>query len=195
MTSRGRIFVITLLVLAAGFSVFFATVLRGGFRAAILTPLLQGFYLVRFYVLRLPQQLLWVVPLLVVGVFLVRVAFRALGPRPRHTHLQPPTRVVVDELERLAATINHAQHSSFNQKRVVNELSKITARLIARHEQIRINDAQRCLGAGTWGDDPVVQAFFRTDKKKRRRRARRTDRFNEQLQHTVHILERYSQGG
>lgn len=194
MTPRGRFFIVTLLVLVAGFSVLFATILRGGFRAAILAPLLQGFYLVRFYVLRLPQQLLWVVPLLLVGALLVRVAFRALGPQPRRTYQQPSTRVVVDELERLATTINYAQYRSFHRERVVNELSKITARLIARQEQIGVDEAQSRLEAGTWGDDPVVRAFFRTDKKKWRR-AHRMARFDEQLRHTVHILERYSQGG
>jgi len=195
MKARRNFFLIVAAVLAMGFSVLFATVLQEWFRMAILAPLMRGFFLIRFYTLRLPQQLWWVAFLLLTGALLVRMALRALGPAPKRSQRRQATGETVDELEWLASTINHAQHRSFHQKQVVNELAKITARLIARHEQIRIDDAQRCLGAGTWGDDPVAQAFFRTDKKKRRRRARRTDRFNEQLRHTVHILERYSQGG
>jgi len=194
MTPRGRFFIITLLVSAAGFSVLFATVLRGGFRAAILAPLLQAYYLVRFYVVRLPQRLVWVVPLLSVGALLVRVAFRALGPPPKKASRRRPTNVPVDELEQLATAIDRAGYRPFCRKRVTNELAGITARMIARQERIPLAEARANLEAEKWGGDPIVQAFFRTDKKKRRR-ARRTVRFEEQLRRTVSFLERYSQGG
>lgn len=193
MTSKGHFFIITLLVLAIGFSVLFATVLRGGFRATVLVPLLQGFYLVRFYVARLPQKLVWVVLLLSVGVLLVRVAFRALGPPPKQAPERRPPGTTVDELERLAAVIDRARHRPFYREWVINELGGITARMIARQERISPAEARARLKAGTWSDDPVVQSFFRADTK--RRRARRTIRFEDQLQHTVSFLERYSQGG
>ncbi len=194
MTPRGRFFIITLLVLATGFSVLFATVLRGGFRAAILAPLLQAFYLVRFYVVRLPQQLVWVAALLFVGALLVRVAFRALGPPPKKASRQRSADAAVDELERLAVVIDRAEYRPFYRELMTNILAAITARMIARQERIPLAEARANLAAGKWGDDPVVQAFFRTDKKKLRR-SRRTVRFEEQLRRTVSSLERYSQGG
>jgi hypothetical protein len=194
MTSRGRLFIITVLVLSTGFSVLFVTFLRGGFRDAILVPLFQGFNIIRFYVLRLPQQLLWAVPLLLVGALLVRVTFRALGPPAKRPARKRPGDRPVNELEQMAAVINTARYRPFYRKKVADELEKIATRMIARQESCPLDDARVCLKAGEWGDDPIVQAFFRTDKKKRRL-ARRTNHFNDQLRHTVQILERYSQGG
>ena len=194
MTPRGRFFIITLLVLAIGFSVLFATVLRGGFRAAILAPLLQAFYLIRFYVVRLPHQLVWVAALLVVGALLARVTFRALGPPPQKASKRQSAGAAVDELERLAVVIDRAGVRPFYRELVTNVLTGIFARMIARQERIPLVEARANLAAGKWGDDPVVQAFFHIDKKKRRR-THRTVRFEEQLRRTVSFLERYSQGG
>jgi len=194
MTSRGRLFIITVLALSTGFSVLFATLLRGGFRNAILVPLFQGFYIIRFYVVRLPQQLLWAVPLLLVGALLLSVTFRALGPPAKSTARQRPVDRTVDELERTAAAINAARYRPFYCKRVTHALEEIAVRMIARQERCPLSDARARLEGGKWGDDPIAQAFFHTDKKKRRL-ARRRIHFNGQLRHTVHILERYGQGG
>lgn len=193
MKARRNLFLIVSAVLAVGFSVLFATVLQDCSRTAILAPLMGGFFLVRFYTLRLPQQLWWVAALLLAGALLVRMALHALGPAPKRSKRPRSTGETVDELEWLASVIDRAQHHPFYQQRVAGELARLAARLIARQEGVSVVQARARLEAGTWGSDALVQSFFRAKRKRRGRRRR--IRFTEQLRHTLDVVERYSQGG
>jgi len=190
--ARRVLFLIVAAALAVGFSVLFATILQEWFRMVILPPVMRGFFLIRFYTLRLPQQLWWVASLLLAGALLVRMALRALGPAPKRSKRRQSTRETVDELEWLAAVIDRAQHHPFYQQRVTGELARVTARLISRQEGVSVDQARARLEAGTWGSDVLVQSFFTA---KRKRHRRRQIRFNEQLKHALDVVERYSQGG
>jgi len=193
MKARRGFFLIVAAVLAVGFSVLFATVLQEWFRTAILAPLMRGFFLIRFYTLRLPQQLWWVAALLLAGALLVRMALRALGPAPKRSQRRQSTGETVDELEWLASVIDRAQQHPFYRQRVAGELARLVARLISRQEGVSVDQARARLEEGTWGSDVLVQSFFRTKRKRHRRR--RKIRFNEELKHTLDVVERYSQGG
>ena len=136
MKAKRRLFLIVAALLAAGFSALFATFLQEWFRTAILAPLMRGLFLVRFYALRLPQQLWWVAALLLGSALLVRMALRALGPAPKRSQRRRSTGETVDELERLAASIDRAPHHPFYRKRVAGELARLVARLISRQEGV-----------------------------------------------------------
>jgi len=193
MKARRGFFLIVAAVLAAGFSVLFATILQEWFRAEILAPLMRGFFLIRFYGLRLPQQLWWIAALLLAVALLVRMTLRTLGPAPKRSQRRQSTGETVDELERLASLIDRAQIHPFYQQRVASELARLAARLIARQEGVPVDQARARLEAGTWGSDVLVQSLFR-EKRKRHRRWRKI-RFNEELKHALDAVERYSQGG
>jgi hypothetical protein len=193
MKARRNFFLVVAAVLAVGFSVLFATVLQEWFRTAILAPLMRGFFLIRFYSLRLPQQLWWVAALLLAVALLVRMTLRALGPAPKRSQRGQSTGETVDELERLASLIDRAQFHPFYRQRVAGELARLAARLIARQEGVSVDQAWARLEAGTWGSDVLVQSLLR-EKRKRHRRWRKI-RFNEELKHTLDVVERYSQGG
>jgi len=191
MNARRRLFLIVAAVLAAGFSVLFATILQEWFRTAILAPLMRGVFLVHFYTLRLPQWLWWVAGLLLGGAVLLRMAFRALGPATKHPRRRAPAGRSVDELERLASLIEHAPHHPFYRKRVTGELARLVARVISRQEGVSVDQARACLEAGAWSSDDLAQSFFRAKPKRRRR----SPRFAEELEHTLDVVERYGQGG
>ena len=188
---RGLFFVVAA-VLTAGFSVLFATAFPGWFRTALLAPLMRGVFLIRFYSARLPQQLWWVVTLLLAGTLLARMALHAFGPAPKASPRGQSPGGSVDELDRLAATIDGARRHRFCQQRVTGELARLAARLISRQEGVPVDQARARLDAGAWGSDVRVQAFFHA---KRRRLHRRRPRFDEELGRALDAIERYSQGG
>jgi hypothetical protein len=123
--------------------------LREEVRAIFVVPLLQGFYIIRHYIDRLPQLIVWIAPLLFFVVLLIRAVVGTPSLRRQRAYPQHD-RPDKGELARLARQIHHARVSRFARVHVCRRLSEIAIRLIARRTGVPLGQARAMLRTGQW---------------------------------------------
>jgi hypothetical protein len=178
--------------LVAGFSLLFVFPLREVFRTGLLQPLIETWHVIRWYVLRLPQIVLWIGLLIVAVVFLVRSLVKGLGAGPASEEVEPPAPRSPTEFERLSWLIARARHRPFSRRRLAGELVAPCVRLVAGRERLPLAEARARFEGFGWCDEPAVARFF-AYRKHYRGLSRRAD-FEENLEKTVSFLERYQEG-
>jgi len=181
----GSVVAIGALILA----VLFTPVLREELRLLVLVPLIKGYHLIRYhYIERLPQFLLWAIPL----ALLFLIIFRSILRFPRScapTSSERPTPAGVGNLARIARHIHRARSSRIARVRLCRRVFEIAARLVARHEGLPLEQARDLLRSGAWDADPAVVTFLRSH----HRENRGGRDFVARLEHIVAFLEKYHQ--
>jgi len=165
---------------------------RAELHEAILTPLIAAYFTVRAYVLRLPQLLLWVVPVLVVTLLVVRSMFvmpRFAGRRRRGRVAQAGE----GKLEEMIRQIQRTRVSRFARVRICRHLSDTAMRLLARRHGIPLDEARRRMRQAEWEADRKIIAFLTPHRHHGRPTAGKG--FLVQLAGTLTFLERFHREG
>jgi len=178
------------LSLGVGLTAAFSPAFREELRLLIVVPFLQAYYVVRFYLDRLPQLLLWLVPLCVLAVLTVRAVLRPVHvPRRRRRWIDPPWRE--GELLVLGRRIHTARISRFGRMRVSRRAAGIAMRLIASHRGASLEEARASLRRKDWCDDKAVASFLQPHAHSGRLGEGKD--FQRRLDRVVSYLEQYHQ--
>ncbi len=180
------------LALTVGLSLLFVFPLREVFRTALLEPLIEGWHLARWYILRLPQVVLWTGFVLAAVAFLVWALLRGVGEPPSPNLPEPTSPRLPTEFERLSSLIARSRRGPFSRRRLAGELVGLCVRLIAGRDGLPLAAARARFEGFAWCDEPAVAAFF-AYRRHYRGLGRRAD-FEEKLAKTVSFLERYQEG-
>ena len=190
---RRRVLLIAAAALAGG--AILTILLLGWFddwiRDQILVPMIDLYRAARIRWSLVSEELLWFP---VIGVGLV-ILFRAYGRHIRRMPLRSRrrrrARIGEGEVPTLARRIRWAGSSRFIQGRVSQELALTASRLVMRKEGCTFAEARRRVRQGSWTADPVAGPLLSA-----RSRGRKPDgAFEERLDHTLAVLERYQQEG
>jgi len=177
-------------VLATSLATLLIPAVGAELHAAILTPMIAAYYTIRAYIERLPQLLLWVIPILVTSI----VLFRLLLALPRLKQQNRRDRTPRAGDGKLAETIRQIQRtrmSRFARVRICRQLSDSAMRLLAKRYAVPIEEARRRLRSGDWEADPAVIGFLTPHLHHRRPTAGKG--FLVQLARTLTFLEQYRQ--
>ena len=178
--------------LAIALAALFIPSVRAELHEAILTPLIAAFFTVRAYILRLPQLLLWVVPVLVVALLVVRSLF--VMPRfTRHRRRERLAQAGEGKLAEMIRRIQRTRVSRFARVRICRQLSDTAMRLLARRHGIPLEEARRRMRQGDWEADREIIGFLTPHRHHGRPTAGKG--FLVQLAGTLAFLERFHREG
>lgn len=191
MSGRLGLFVLAACaVLAMALTALLIPAVGAELHAAILTPLIAAFYTVRAYIERLPQLLLWILPILVASMLLFQLLL-ALPRLKQHHHRGRPPQAGDGKLAEMSRQIQRTRVSRFARVRVCRQLSDSAMRLLARRYCLSIEEARTLLRDGQWEADPSVISFLTPHVHHQRPSAGKG--FLIQLARTLTFLERYRQ--
>ncbi len=163
-------------------------------RVHVLVPLIQAYFISRFYLEFVPQIILWLVPpaivLLIMGRRFVRWSRQG---RPTRHYEPTPIAPGEGELARLAHQVHRAHTSRFARVRLSRTLVEIGARLIAGREGMALQRARQELQNGYWRDSASIQQFL-TPRRHYTLRQSETG-FEDTLQEVIEHLEQYGDYG
>ena len=159
-------------------------------RIRVLQPVIEAYFVLRYYLEFVPQLFLWMIPLLLVSLIMIRRAVRRSqrdrSTQPRRTQAIAPGE---GELARLTRQIPRAQRSRFARVRLSRTLVEIGARLIAGREGTSLWRARQRLADGYWRNARSVHHFLIP---RRQYTARQSGHdFERSLQKTVEHLEEF----
>lgn len=159
-------------------------------RIHVLQPVIEAYFVFRYYLEFVPQLFLWMIPLLLVPLIIIRRAFRwsqrDRSTQPRRTQAIAPGE---GELARLTRQIHRARHSRFARVRLSRTLLEIGARLIAGREGTSLWRARQQLADGYWRNARSVHHFLIP---RRQYTARQSGHdFERSLRKTVEHLEEF----
>jgi hypothetical protein len=177
-------------VLATALAALFVPAVGVELHAAILTPLIAAFYTIRAYIERLPQLMLWVIPILITSAILFRLLFALPRREKPHRHERRP-QAGDGKLAEMIRQIERSRVSRFARVRVCRQLSDSAMRLLARRHGVPIEEARRRLRNGQWEAEPSVVGFLTPHLHHRRPAAGKG--FLVQLAGALTFLERYRQ--
>ena len=160
MKRRRLTLLVAAVVLTGGLSALFFLTLRGFLRESLLEPILQRWFVIRWYVGRISQALLWNVLTLGGGILLLRAVLRRRSRGPLREGRPPSLDDPTDELDRLTRTIRLAQRRRLYRALLKRDLAGIAIRLVGRREGLSPNEAHaRLLDVRLHGKLGVA-AFF-----------------------------------
>lgn len=159
-------------------------------RIHVLQPIIETYFIGRYYLDFVPQLILWMIPLLFVAVIMsrrfVRWSRQDRSSPPRRTPTPAPGE---GELARLSRRIQRAHYSRFARVRLSRTLVEIGARLIAGKEGSSLGRARRQLAEGYWQNVEAVHHFLTP---RRHYTARQSGHdFEGSLRETVDHLEEF----
>lgn len=181
---------LALIVLLA---VLFAFPLRHAFMNGVVTPLIRSFLVLRWYLHRISQLVLWAALVLAGGMLMLRVLLHTFPlQRPKKERYTFVTRQTQSDLKHLTTMIGRARRHPFARRRIASELVPLAVRLIAQRERLSLPEARDRFESFTWCDDDAVPAFFNF--RWQYYGVGRGKSFDKKLHATVAFLERYHQG-
>ena len=159
MITRYVLIAAALCVLALAFAALFVPAVGAELHKALLTPLIAAFYAVRAYIIRLPQLLLWLLPIAIVTILIVR-SILSLPRSERRRRRERRPKAGEGKLAELIRQIQRTRVSRFARVRVCRRLTETAVRLLAKRRGIPIEEARRRMRAADWQADPRVIAFL-----------------------------------
>jgi len=188
MSNRTRI---TLAIVAVCCVIAFSLLLifNDAIRGFILDPIVEGINAARYMLGYIPQDLQWIISLLLAFVavtvyFACRIPKRAREatvPRSLKFPLQGPTM-------RLDWILERSAHNKFRREQVILELRDLAARSLAYHRGTSVEEAKDSLDTTEWTDDPSVRDFLSLDKLGAGKQKQK--RFHDQVDHALTHIER-----
>ena len=130
-------------------------------RIRVLKPIIETYYIGRYYLDFVPQLYLWMIPPLLVSLIMGRRFIR--WARADHTtdiQRNPIITPGEGELARLTQQVHRAHHSRFARVRLSRTLVEISARLIAGREGSPLWRARQQLTEGYWRNHPSIHQFL-----------------------------------
>lgn len=159
-------------------------------RIHILVPVIEAYFISRYYLEFVPQFYLWLIPPLIVTLIMCRRFVRwAKRGRTYNTRQPSPISPGEGELAQLAQQIRRAHYSRFARVRLSRTLIEIGARLVAGKDGLSVQQARRRLAEGYWRSDPSLHMFL-TPRKHYTARQSGTA-FEQSLRETITHLEEF----
>ena len=188
MSNRTRII---LAILAVGCVIGFSLLLifNGAIRSFVLDPIVEGINAVRYQLGYMPQDLEWLLSLLLAFV-LIFIYYMCRIPkrlRPKHVPFIPPFPCEGPTMK-LAWILEKSTHNRFRRERVILELRDLAAHTLAYHKGISVDEAKESLDTTNWTDDPVVRDFLSLDKHRAGKHEHKE--FHDQVDHALAHIER-----
>ncbi|MBU1049805.1 hypothetical protein KKG90_07270 [Candidatus Bipolaricaulota bacterium] len=150
-------FMLAALVAASVLFFFYPEVLR----VRVLIPIIEAYFVGRYYLDFVPQLYLWIVPPALVAFVMGRRFVRwSKSDRSAPIQRQSPVEPGEGELARLAQQVRRAHHSRFARVRLSRTLVEIGARLIAGTEGTPLGGARKQLAEGYWRDHLAIHQFL-----------------------------------
>ena len=181
------------LLLLIGITIAFAFPLRPLFIRLVVNPLIESFLVLRWYVHRLSQLLLWIVFVIIGALFPLHMLTRGYFSKKRE---KKQKYIVIrsegSELRQLAETISRTHHRPFARRRVASKLVPLCVRLIAQHEGLPLKEARERFESFQWCDNEAVKEFFTFRRQYYGFGKGRA--FTARLHEVVSFLEEYHQG-
>jgi hypothetical protein len=159
-------------------------------RVRILKPLIEAYYIGRYYLAFVPQLVLWMIPPVIVTLLMLRHLLR-LSRKDRSTRVQPLSSISPGEAElaRLSQQLRRARHSRFARVRLSRTLVEIGARLIASREGMPLWQARRRLTEGYWRGHLTIHQFLTPQRHYTSRESGAG--FEQSLQEVIEYLEEF----
>ncbi len=188
MSNRTRII---LAILAVGCVIGFSLLLifNDAIRSFILDPIVEGINAARYMLGYMPQDLQWIITLLIVFVIVVVYYVSRLPNRARQE-------IVLRSLNfpsqgpamRLTRVLERSAHNKFRREQVILELRDLAARSLAYRRGISVEEARHSLDTTEWTNDPSVRNFLSLDK--HRIGTQKQKGFHHQADHALAHIER-----
>ncbi len=164
MSSRTRI-IIALGAIGCVIALCLLLIFNDTIRGAVLDPIVEGINAFRYILGYFPQDVEWLVVLLVVfvivlGIFATRLPKRA---DPVHTPFVPPFPKEGPSMK-LTQILEKSARNKFRRERVILELRDLAARTLAYHTGISIEEAKGSLDTTEWTETASVRNFLSLDK-------------------------------
>ena len=193
MSRRLALFLMALsFVLLIAIAYAFSFPLRPLFTRLVVTPLIEAFLVLRWYVHRLSQVILWGAFVLAGAAIVLLVLVHRYLPERKKKQRYILIRSEGSELWRLTTAISHAHHRPFARRRVAGELVSLCVRLIAQHERLSLKEARERFESFQWCNDDEIREFFNFRRQYYGVGQGRV--FEAKLRNLVSFLERYHQG-
>ena len=172
----------------------FAHPLREIFMKAVATPLVESFLIVRWYVHRLPQLMLWALFTIIGSFIAIRCLLKAfpLPARRRKTVCYCSGSGELSDLRRISDIIAHTHRRPFARRRIASELVPLCTRLIAHRERIKLEQARERFESFDWCTNETAKEFF--EFRHNYHGINRSKVFQARLSEIVSLLESYYQG-
>ncbi len=183
------------LIIIASISFLFAFPLRAVFMSLVVTPLIHSFLVLRWYLHRLSQLVLWIIFVIAGAVVVLYALTRAFPPPKRRVRGRKYiflSTATTSDLRRLTETIERAHRHPFSRRNIASKLVPLCVRLIAQRERIPLREARNRFESFKWCDDDAVRAFFNF--RRQYHGVGRGRAFETRLRDVVSFLERYHQG-
>ena len=180
--------------LLIGLAAMFAFPLRGAFMSVIVTPLIESFHVLRWYIHRISQLLLWSVLIIAGAILTLRMLTRTFPfpkaeKRRRYVLVRSET---ANDVKDLTTTISRAHRHPFARRRMASSLVPLSVRLIAQRERLSLREARERFESFQWCDDDAIPAYFNF--RRQYYGVGRGKVFDERVHDIVAFLERYHQG-
>lgn len=193
MSTKIRIIVLASLALCCVVGMSLLLIFNDAVRGVVLDPIISGVLAFRYALGYFPQDLEWLVSLLIVSV-VVAVMFTTRLPkreRSKHVPFIPPFPKEGPAM-RLARILDNSTLNRFRRERVILEMRDLAARTLAYHKGISVEEARESLDTPNWTDSATVRDFLSLDK----HRAGKIDQkeFHAQVDHALaHIEQMYQE--
>lgn len=170
-----------------GFSLLL--VFNDALRSFVLDPIVGGINAARYVLGYMPQDIEWLLSLLVAFV-LVFIYYMCRIPkrlRLKHVPFVPPF-PSEGPVMKLAWIVEKSTHNRFRRERVILELRDLAAHTLAYHKGISVDEAKDSLDTDNWTDDSVVRDFLSLHKHRAGKHEHKG--FHDQVDHALAHIER-----
>jgi|GEM_PF-1251529 hypothetical protein len=193
MNTRTRIAVLASLALCCVIAMSLLLIFNDAVRSVVLDPMISGILAFRYALGYFPQDIEWLVILLIVFV-VVAVMFTTRLPqreRPKYIPFIPPFPKEGPAM-RLTRILDGSTLNKFRRERVILEMRELAAHTLAYHKGFSVEEARELLDTPNWTDSASVRDFLSLDK----HRAGKNDQkeFHAQVDHALaHIEQMYQE--
>ena len=164
-------------------------ILNDAVRSFILDPIVDIINAVRYMLGYMPQDLQWIISLLLAFV-VVAIYYASRIPKRESQERVPRSLKFPSQgpAMRLHEILERSAHNKFRRERVILELRDLAARSLAYHRGTSVEEARDSLDTTEWTDDPSVIALLSLGKL--RDEKQRQKRFHDQVDHALTHIER-----
>ena len=158
----------------------------------VLVPIIRAAYTAKHYLDHLHGLVLWLIPLALFSIPLVRALFHVLGQQEPVGHQKLDDWPIVPEtgeLEALVHQLRHAKRSRFARARISRNLKELSVRLIAGREGVAVSEARQMLENGLWRAHPEIHELLMPRRHYAGRQSERA--FEQALDQTLLFLQTY----
>lgn len=186
--SHKRRIILAILAVCCVIAFSLLLIFNDAIRSFILDPIVKGINAARYMLGYMPQDLQWIITVLVVFVIVLACYMSRLPKRAQVTVPRSLNFPSQGPAMRLTLVLEGSAHNKFRRERVILELRDLAARSLAYRRGISIEEAKDSLDTTEWTDDPSVRAFLSLDKHRAGKQKQKG--FHDQADHALAHIER-----